>query len=350
MPPYFYLELPYGLLARAFSHWAVARLTFSEDWANVSHSIAASTRKIGPIQLSRYHHSLGYQLPNHTIRDKIIIMEKVIDVSEDSFDLDVIEQSFELPVVVDFWAPWCGPCLTLSPILEKLAIDPNHEFILAKINVDDNPALAMEFQVQNIPAVKAFWEGDIIAEFNGAHSESNVRQFIRKVAPSERDLALRQAKSLLATRHWADAETAFREVLERFPNLPAALLGIATALIVLGDGCDAITYLKDISDGPELIQAKKLLPLATFLCRQEEMDMIGDETADPIDIQYQQAARLFRRNNLAATLDGLLEVLRQDKTHRNGEAKAVMLAIFEILGEGDPLTQTYRRELATILF
>jgi putative thioredoxin len=277
-------------------------------------------------------------------------MEKVIEVSEDSFDLDVIEQSFDVPVVVDFWAPWCGPCLTLSPILEKLATDPNHDFILAKVNVDDNPALAMEFQVQGIPAVKAFWEGDVIAEFTGAQPENSVRQFIRKVAPSERDLALRQAKSLLATRHWSDAEQAFQEVLERFPNLPAASLGLATALIVMGDGCEAITHLKSISDGPELLQAKKLLPLAHFLCRQEEIDAIGEETADPIDLQYQHAARLFRRNNLAATLDGLLEVLRQDKTHRQGEAKAVMLAIFEVLGEGDPLTQTYRRELATVLF
>jgi putative thioredoxin len=277
-------------------------------------------------------------------------MDKIIEVSEDSFDLDVIEQSFELPVVVDFWAPWCGPCLTLSPILEKLAADPNHEFILAKINVDDNPGLTMEFQVQGIPAVKAFWEGDVIAEFAGAQPESSVRQFIRKVAPSERDLALRQAKSLLATRHWSDAEQAFQEVLERFPNLPAALLGLATALIVLGDGCEAVIHLNNIGDGPELLQARKLLPLATFLCRQEELDAFGEETADPIDIQYQQAARLFRRNNLAAALDGLLEVLRQDKHHRKGEAKAVMLAIFEILGEGDPLTQTYRRELATVLF
>lgn len=277
-------------------------------------------------------------------------MEKVIEVSEESFDLDVIEQSFELPVVVDFWAPWCGPCLTLGPILEKLAADPNHEFVLAKINVDDNPGLAMEFQVQGIPAVKAFWEGDVIAEFTGAQSESSVRQFIRKVAPSERDLALRQAKSLLATRHWSDAELAFREVLERFPNLPAALLGLATALIMLGDGCEATGHLQAIGDGPELLQAKKLLPLATFLCRQEELDARGEETADPTEIQYQQAARLFWRDNLAAALDGLLEVLRQDKKHRNGEAKAVMLAIFEILGEGDPLTQTYRRELATVLF
>lgn len=277
-------------------------------------------------------------------------MENVIEVSEDSFDLDVIEQSFELPVVVDFWAPWCSPCLTLSPILEKLASDPDHEFILAKINVDDNPGLAMEFQVQGIPAVKAFWEGDVIAEFTGAQPESSVRQFIRKVAPSERDLALRQAKSLLATRHWADAEMAFREVLERFPYLPTASLGLATALIVMGDGCEAISYLKGIGDGPELLQAKKLLPLANFLCRQEELDAVGDETADPIDLQYQHAARLFRRSNMAAALDGLLEVLRQDKRHRHGEAKAVVLAIFEILGEGDPLTQTYRRELATVLF
>jgi putative thioredoxin len=276
--------------------------------------------------------------------------ENIINVTESDFEYDVIQQSYDVPVVVDFWAPWCGPCRMLTPILEKLVADPNHIFILAKLNVDENPNISMRFRVQGIPAVKAFRNGEVVAEFTGALPEPRVRQFIQKVAPSEADKSLSEANSLLATRHWAEAETAYRTILSKHPFHPMATLNLARALLAQGAGCEAVRHLASISDAPELLQAAKLLPLGHYLCQSIELDDAWEEGSPLIEIQYRQVSHIWQRGNFAAAMDGLLEVLRQDKNYNQGEAKAVMLAIFELLGDDDPLTQTYRRELASVLF
>lgn len=274
--------------------------------------------------------------------------EKIIDVSDATFEYDVIQQSHERPVVVDFWAPWCGPCRTLGPILEGFASDPAFDFILAKINVDDNPNIAMRFGVQGIPAVKAFVNGQVEDEFVGAQPETRVRQFIQDLIPNEADLALRSANSLLATRHWSEAEDALRELLLEYPNHPGASLNLAKALLAQAQGCEAERLLTESLKSPQMLQAERMLPLARYLCRIETT--VDDYDIEPVEAQYRRAAYLLQQGNLEAALDGLLEVLRQDKRYRKGEPKDAMLAIFELLGDGDPLTQTYRRELATVLF
>lgn len=275
--------------------------------------------------------------------------ENVIQVTELTFEADVIQRSYDVPVVVDFWAPWCGPCHMLTPILERLAADPAHNFVLAKVNVDSNPNLSVRFQVQGIPAVKAFREGQVVSEFTGAQSEGRVRQFIQKVAPSDLDKALNQANSLLVTRHWAEAEAAYRVILRQRPNLPLAHLNLARALIGQGNPCEALPHLEKCNDGAEAIAAQKLWPLADYLCRVDSQ-LFDDEPDAPMEAQYQQAARLWLRGNAEAALDGLLDVLRQQKRFRKGEPRLVLLGIFELLGDDDPLTQTYRRELASVLF
>ena len=276
-------------------------------------------------------------------------LENIIEVTETTFDTDVLERSIEIPVIVDFWAPWCSPCRVLGPILEKLAGDPDLNFVLAKVNVDENPSLSMAYQIQSIPAVLAFLDGDVASEFIGVQPEAKIRQFIEELIPNEVDIAINEAKSLLAIRQYQDAEAAFREALHLHPGHPAAMLGLGKTLLAQSKGCEAIGYLQDCTDGIEFTTAQTLLPLAEYLCKA---DTTWDDLDDvvPLEAQYRQAAHLLKRGNYAAGMDGLIGVLRQDKHHAKGRTKAVMLALFELLGDGDDLTQTYRRELATVLF
>ena len=271
----------------------------------------------------------------------------IINVNEETFIEDVLEQSEELPVIVDFWAPWCGPCRMLGPILEKLAADPSLNFVLAKVNVDNNPNLSMQYRVQSIPAVLAFVDGDVADEFMGVQPEPKIRQFIQGLIPSELDEMLQDVQSLLGTRHWVKAEQILRELSEDHPERADVALNLAKALLAQGEGCEARDYLKTVKDGQALIESEQLLPLANYLCLIAE-DLTEEAELSTLEIQYRQGARLINRGNLEAAMDGLLDVLRQDK--RYGEARQVMVAMFALLGDDDDLTQAYRAELASVLF
>ena len=150
-------------------------------------------------------------------------MENIIEVSTATFEFNVIQQSANVPVVVNFWAPWCGPCRMLGPLLEKLAGgDPAFDFVLAKVNVDENPDLSRRFRVQGIPAVKAFVNGQVVAEFTGVQPEPRLRQWLQQLTPSAVEQALAEAHSLLATHQWAEAEAAYRRM--PFPHAERAMI------------------------------------------------------------------------------------------------------------------------------
>jgi putative thioredoxin len=276
-----------------------------------------------------------------------MLSEYILEANESNFEKEVLMRSHEVPVVVDFWAPWCGPCRVLGPLLERLTIEGGGAFRLAKVNVDENPRLAVRYGVQGIPAVKAFRQGEVRAEFVGALPEPMVRRFLSGIAPSAAEQAVAEARSLLSTRHWGEAEAAFRDVLEQDESNAAAALGLVESLLMQGKGREALETLRRFPPGTEWAKAEKLRPLAEMLAQPEQGELPGD---DPLAAEYLHAARLIRKGNLPAAMDGLLDILRQDKAYRQGQAKEALVGLFALLGENDPLTREYREELASVLF
>ncbi|HLC03977.1 MAG TPA: tetratricopeptide repeat protein [Anaerolineales bacterium] len=275
--------------------------------------------------------------------------ENIVNVDEGSFQMEVLDRSHEVPVVVDFWAPWCGPCRVLGPLLERLTIEAGGAFRLAKVNVDENPNLAIRYGVRGIPAVKALSGGEVKGEFVGAQPEAAVRRFIERLVPNPTQQAVAEARSLLATRHWREAESSFRLVQqEDEANAPAAL-GLLQALLMQGKGTEALEILRDFPPSTEWASAEELRPLAQFLAEAEKADVVEDE-ASPLQASLHQAGRLIARGNLPGAMDGLIGILRQDKNYQNGLPRKVLLGIFALLGEDDPLTREYRDELASVLF
>jgi putative thioredoxin len=278
----------------------------------------------------------------------VALSEHILDVNETTFENEVVLRSHQIPVIVDFWATWCGPCSMLTPILERQAIESGGGFRLAKVNVDENPNLAIRYGVRGIPAVKAFVDGKVVAEFVGAQPESRVNLFIQNLVPSETDKELEEANALLATRHWADAEAAFDDVFQADDANAAAALGLVKAMLMQGKGAEALGILNRFPAGSEWAVAEGLKPLAELLAEVEQSDPSDD--LNGLSASLLQAARLIARGNLPAAMDGLLDILRQDKSHREGLPKKVMLALFALLGDDDPLTRQYRDELASVLF
>jgi putative thioredoxin len=271
----------------------------------------------------------------------------IIDVTEADFEYQVLNYSQKVPVVVDFWAEWCIPCRTLGPMLEKFAQEGQGQFRLAKVNVDHNPNLAMQYNVRSIPSVKAFRDGGVIYEFVGMQTEPQLREFIGNIAPSPVDLKLEKGLSMLQMEQWKSAETAFRQVIEELPRNTAAQLGLAKSILAQGRIGEAKQLLDNFPASREYSAADAMRHLTNALDKLENGQGYPE---DALLAAYQRSLILFKRGNIPAAMDGLLDILREDKNYRQGEARSVLLGIFELLGSGNSLTRQYQQELASILF
>jgi putative thioredoxin len=237
-----------------------------------------------------------------------------MDVTDETFQDEVLGRSTTTPVVVDLWAPWCGPCKTLGPMLEKAVADTNGAVALAKVNVDDNPRIAQSFAVQSIPAVFAISNGQVVDQFIGAVPEAQVQAFVERLAP-----APSEADNLTA----AGDEASLRQALELEPGHTGAIEALARLLIDRGDAPEALTLLQRV---PETEATRTLAAEARLL--EAGVDLSATDGAE-----------------IEAKLNDLLERVRDDDA-----ARQEYVDLLEAMGANDPRTNEYRRALAARLF
>lgn len=285
----------------------------------------------------------------------------VIDVTEATFGREVIERSRQVPVLVDFWAAWCGPCRMLSPTLEKLAREFNGAFVLAKVDTDQNQRLAQQYRIQGIPAVKAFRNGQVVSEFVGAQPEPRVRDFLRAILPSEADQLAARGAAAEGRQDLVAAAAAYQLALEKQPDQPLALLGLGRVALAEGRFDEAIEYFSQVppaspqgEDARQLIVQTRVRAESAALGQEE--DLLAAQAAAAVgspawlDAQIALGKLRIAQGQHAAGLELLLEAVRMDRTYQDGAARKAMVDVFALLGDQDPLTSTYRRRLSSILF
>ncbi len=277
------------------------------------------------------------------------------EVNEENFEAEVLERSTQVPVIVDFWAEWCGPCKVLGPVLEKLADEYAGEFILAKVNVDENQGLADAFGIQGIPAVKLFKDGELASEFTGALPEPMLREFLSKFLPTAADKQAQEAQALEEAGKTNDAKELYQEILAADPNHAKALLGLGRLAMNEGDSDAALEYLDKIPIvADERKEADRLIARLNLKSGAAENEAALREKvkAEPNNV----AARFELAQALAATekyeeaLKEFLTIVKTDRAFQDDGARKAMVQIFEVLGGDDPLTDKYRSELARVLF
>ncbi len=283
------------------------------------------------------------------------------DTTEATFMADVVEVSQDVPVIVDFWAPWCGPCKTLGPMLEKAVIEARGRVRMVKINVDENQRIAQQLRIQSIPTVYAFFRGQPVDAFQGALPQSEIREFVERVASAAGDgglaEALEAAEAMLAEGAVADAAQTFAAILAELPDSAPALAGLARSYLALGEADQAEALLNtappSMANAPEIDAVRAQLALARQAAEAGPVNELRARVeADPADLQarFDLATALHAAGEVQAAVDELLDLFRRDREWNDGAAKAQLFTIFDALKPQDPIALNGRRKLSSLIF
>jgi putative thioredoxin len=281
----------------------------------------------------------------------------VVDVTDQTFEKEVLERSKAVPVVVDFWAPWCEPCRTLGPILESLARERAGDFVLAKVNVDENPGVARAAGVQSIPLVLGVRDGQVVSEFVGAQPLGAIQQFLARLLPGAEERIATKGEELLAEGDLAGAEAAFRKALDERPGHARASLGLGRILGTDGRVEEAVQVLEAADGagpphGPEI--AKLLAELRTGAAdvSTDEPPLRERIARNPGDLEarLELGKLLVAGRRYEEGLEQLLDVVKRDRTFQDDAARLAMIDVFTLLGRDHPVASRFQRELSGVLF
>ena len=287
--------------------------------------------------------------------------ELIRDVGEAEFMAEVVEASREVPVIVDFWAPWCGPCKTLGPALEAAVTAARGKVRMAKVNVDENQMIAAQLRIQSIPTVYAFWQGKPVDGFQGAVAGSEIKAFVERVGALAGDgglgEALDAADAMLAEGAAVDAAETYAAILGEEPENARAYGGLAAAHLALGNIDQAEALLRAapaaIAAAPEIEAAKAKLALARQAADAGPVaELLEQVLAHPDNHQarFDLAQALYANGKVEGAVEELLELFRRDRDWNAGAAKTQLFTIFGALKPTDPIVLKGRRKLSSMIF
>jgi len=286
------------------------------------------------------------------------------DGTESTFMSDVIEASKEVPIIVDFWAPWCGPCKTLGPALEKAVLAAKGKVKMVKIDIDQSQQIAAQLQVKSIPTVYAFFDGKPVDAFQGAQPESEIKKFIEKLLPltnddsdSGLDEAISAAEQMLEEKDFASAAETFAAILGEDPVNSKAYAGLARACLELGE-IDKVedlienipTELQGSADIESIKVTLSLLARSKGLGGVEELLSLVEENPEDKQAKLDLALVLIKDSRISDAIDHLIELFRIDRDWNEEAAKSNLLTVFDTMKPDDPLVLRGRRRLSSLIF